>query len=555
VEEHSLRLTKRWLWGLTAALGVIILISLLVTRPETRDNAYIPLSARTSLPTLGETRAPTFTASPTVTPRATGQAAAQIPQTGQPTPVPYLTGQEYFAAPTGSPDGDGSQARPWDLQTALTAVEVGAGDVLWLREGVYTPPEGEWRFVSKIEGTADEPVIVRGYPGERATINGCIEAYGPHTWFWGFEITNLSEERDATQEARPPGLTMIGAGQKAINLVVHDVGHPGIGFWEEVGDGGEIYGTLIWGVGLYDANHSEWTRGSGIYTQNQAGIRQIRDVISFRNFTYGIKVYAEGTYVNGFHLEGTVTFDNPERNILVSGRDHPFTGLVMLDNYTYRDARDESQSVHLGYPDVDQGDAILRDNYFVSGSNRQGALWVKRVQKLVMTGNTLVSRGPLVEWVSPQSGGSVEMEDNTYYARPGAGGFLFDGAAYNFNQWQKFTQLDGGSEMINGLPEGTRVFVRPNEYEPGRGHIIIYNWDEKPSVSVDVSKILQPGQPYRVLDAQNYYGDPVLEGVWDGQKLDLPMDLTETSDLIGNVTHIDNSHTGREFNVFVVIGE
>jgi hypothetical protein len=57
------------------------------------------------------------------------------------------------------------------------------GDTIWLRAGVYTHlpqavvtgNEG-YIFYSQLTGTAANPIIVQGYPGERATING--GAYG-----------------------------------------------------------------------------------------------------------------------------------------------------------------------------------------------------------------------------------------------------------------------------------------------------------------------------------------------------------------------------------------
>src|SRR5262245_23789790 len=43
---------------------------------------------------------------------------------------------EFFAAPGGTPGGDGSKARPWDLVSALAGpAALKPGDTLWLRGG------------------------------------------------------------------------------------------------------------------------------------------------------------------------------------------------------------------------------------------------------------------------------------------------------------------------------------------------------------------------------------------------------------------------------------
>jgi hypothetical protein len=50
------------------------------------------------------------------------------------------TGVAHFAAPDGSPSGDGTQANPWDIETALAQPPaLQAGDTLFLRGGTYTP--------------------------------------------------------------------------------------------------------------------------------------------------------------------------------------------------------------------------------------------------------------------------------------------------------------------------------------------------------------------------------------------------------------------------------
>src|SRR5512141_214652 len=75
---------------------------------------------------------------------------------------------DFFVAPDGSPNGGGSQAHPWDLQTALSQPPaVRAGDTIWLRGGRYVGT-----FRSALTGTPAAPIKVRQYPGERATLDG-----------------------------------------------------------------------------------------------------------------------------------------------------------------------------------------------------------------------------------------------------------------------------------------------------------------------------------------------------------------------------------------------
>ncbi|MEZ4272607.1 MAG: sugar-binding protein [Myxococcota bacterium] len=72
-------------------------------------------------------------------------------------------------------------------------------------------------------------------------------------------------------------------------------------------------------------------------------------------------------------------------------------------------------------------------------------------------------------------------------------------------------------------PSGQRVFIRPNQYEPGRANIVVYNWDKASSVSVDLSEVLGIGSGYRIMHVYDFFGAPVVEGTYDGQPVEIPM--------------------------------
>src|SRR5215208_2999056 len=103
----------------------------------------------------------------------------------------------------------------------------------------------------------------------------------------------------------------------------------------------------------------------------------------------GMKAYGEDGYVDGFHIEGNISFANGDRLIFVNSRDHPVERLVLLDNYTYRSPDDPDAPVRLGYTDADQTEARVEGNIFVNGQNSDGAFWVKRFRNLVFKNNTL----------------------------------------------------------------------------------------------------------------------------------------------------------------------
>jgi len=78
---------------------------------------------------------------------------------------------EYFVSPDGAAENDGSAVSPWSLIKGISMLE--AGDVLYLRDGTYV---GRVRLQGK-RVTPTNPIVIRSYPGEHATIDGTIEDF------------------------------------------------------------------------------------------------------------------------------------------------------------------------------------------------------------------------------------------------------------------------------------------------------------------------------------------------------------------------------------------
>src|SRR5512140_3230068 len=121
-----------------------------------------------------------------------------------------VSAADFFASPSGTTStgpGTGTITNPWALQTALAQpAAVHPRDTIWLRGAKYTG-----NFTSYLTGTASQPIVVRQYPGERATLDGNVNpsqsgstapvlahSSGGYTWYWGFEVTNSSPVRTDT---------------------------------------------------------------------------------------------------------------------------------------------------------------------------------------------------------------------------------------------------------------------------------------------------------------------------------------------------------------------
>lgn len=442
--------------------------------------------------------------------RAAGPGARAAPSRPC-APIPEVD-QGVYASPDGAADGDGTEAKPWDLATALSQ-PLAAGTTLWLRGGTYSGS-----FTSTLTGTAEAPIVVRGYPGERPVVDGGADPHsntftieGAFAWYRDFEVTNSDPTRTiADTGSNPPGargagVTINGHDTKIINLVVHDCG-VGVAAWSPASDA-EVYGTLIFynGWDAPDRGH-----GHAIYVQNQNGKKRLVDNVMFRQFSYGIHGYTEGGFIDGIEAEGNVSFSNGElaasgftTDVLVGGLQIAHAP-VLRNNATWFPAG-EGTAADLGYSAGCEG-LVAEDNYFVGST----ALTTSCADILSLQGNTFVGT----------------VDGITQAAWP-------------------------SNTFVSGSPTGTKVFLRANQYEPGRAHVVVYDWDGAPTVPVDLASVLSVGDAYEIVDLQDALGPALVSGTFDGQPVALPMTSTNVAATVGDVTN-PPSHTPAEFGAFLV---
>ncbi len=423
---------------------------------------------------------------------------------------------EFHVSPNGSPNGDGSAANPWDLETALRQPSaVHPGDIIWLHGGTY-----HGTFQSTLLGTPSQPIIVRQAPNERATIDGgdsqgntILLIGGAYTWYWGFEVTSSNGQRVSAETGSWPTDLAFGecigtqqvdteaTGCKLINLIVHD-GKQGLSLWMQASDF-EAYGCVIYYNGWMGA---DGPHGHGVYAQNQAGSKLLNDNLVLDNFSEGIQIYGSSTApLNNFTLDGNVVFGHTaERNILLGGS-APVENPVVTNNFVF-DIID-AVSADIGWNasfGAGVNNAVVNNNYLV------GRFQVWNAQLSSMSGNTIYGS---VEGFSPS-----DYPSNTFTA----------------------TQ-----------PSDNMVSVRPNKYEAGRANVVVYNWTGASSVQVDLSGVLSSGDQFVVVDAQNYFGSPVVSGTYDGKMVTIPLGQTTMAPLVGNDPR-SVVHTPGQFAAYVV---
>src|SRR6266513_1239244 len=445
-------------------------------------------------------------------------AAAQMLAAAAPVP------RSHFVAPSGRSSGQGTAARPWDLATALSGARAGVnpGDTIWVRGGVYRGP-----YRSTIHGADGAPVVIRQYRNERVIIDGAgtsastFYVNGDYTVVWGLEFTNSDPLRKATvanHDARTNVVVNNASHTKYINLIVHDGGN---GFYTEPDHiDVEIAGCIVYNNGWQGPDRGH---GHGLYLKAYTGPLVARDNVVFDQFGYGIHAYtnANSGKLMNIRIEGNFSFNNgtlsndrSAPNILLGG-DGYAAGDVIKDNLTYFSPGLSGANVREGYKKLMNGDVGLDSNYFAGG---EPVLELGYWQSAMVVGNAFVAAdGPVISRNQPNAGVAHAWRDNVEERRP----------------------------------SGTKVVVRPNPYEAGRSHIAVVNWNRQPTVQVDVSGILAPGDRYELRSVQDMFDAPIISRTFNAQPIVIPMRGSAPAVPVGQWPS-RAPHTGSDFDVFIL---
>ena len=469
------------------------------------------------------------------------------------------SGNQFYAAPTGNASAAGTQADPWDLQTALSQpAAVKPGDLIWVRGGTY-----HGQYSSRLNGTASQPIVVRAYPGERATIDGSggagvvsLNIFGSHAWYWGLEVMNSSKNRTSAAAGSDGlngwGIWVNGPSTKVINCVIHDTDQ-GISFWIPAVDA-ELVGNIIYNNGWLGPDRAH---GHGIYTQNLNGTKHIGDNIIFNQFELGIQAYgSSGSSVKGYLTDYNIVFNNGSISAGPSLVDNILFGyggalerIRVQNNYTYNTPTAASGYSRVGWTfGGPNKDAVVTGNYWIGGYYSVSlSYW----DSLTFTNNTTMSvtQQAGMDLGTGQTTSPYMWDHNKYF---GFNQFALNGKAVQWPTWRSSTHVDANSQYSSSPPTGIWTFVHPNAYEPGRANVVIYNWDLKRSVTVNLGTLLKSGAAYEIRDAENFFGPAVTTGVYNGSSITIPMTGLTVAAPIGQVPTAPK-HTAPAFGAFVVI--
>ena len=395
-----------------------------------------------------------------------------------------------------------------------------AGDLIWMLGGNDT---GKFNLFKK--GKETEPIVFRAFPGSHVIVNGGIAVNGSNTWVWGLDIM------DPNGVAENGGIILLASGGHAINNVIHDqLGETGISAWSHPGQ--IIYGNIIY-TQIPESNNPH-----NLYAQNDFQLNGYKYVVNNMLLdaenatanTFNFHAYTENGSVSGFHVEKNIVANG---RFLIGGYNKPADNEVVVENYFY------NSPVQFGYQRPAQ--ARFQNNYMARSKLYLEFFWgagetlYSQSAPNIFTGNVILfppGRHILFRTSAYLPNGrcdgcarirATDIFDNNLYSNPFTANFYADGikqSGVKFPDWKSLTAaagnaFDSNSTLVNGAP-GEKIVILPNDYEPARVHLAIYNWNHRSSVRVDLSTVLTSGRSYQIFPAKATFGPPLVSGKYNG---------------------------------------
>ena len=199
---------------------------------------------------------------------------------------------------------------------------------------------------------------------------------------------------------------------------------------------------------------------------------------------------------------------------------------------------------------------MVTGNYIIGGG--QGVLlWTLDWTNATVSGNTLYDPNATgdapptqVLFQDPDPSAGWTWGDNLHYRDPASQAWNYGGLR-TLSGWQSATGLGATDEGLATAPASPWVFVRPNAYESGRGHVVVYNWNGESTISVDVCSILADGDSYEVRSVLRLDSVLVSGTHTDGVALTIPMTAITPTQPVGS-GFTAPAATGPTFDVFLV---
>ena len=477
----------------------------------------------------------------------------------------------------GTPNGNGSIERPWDLQTALSqsSENVNGGDVIWIHEGVYTG-----RYRSVLESTkTNKKITVSAFKNDKVILNGntegkvnyVLQVNGSHVIYKNFEVTYLGDfsrlDSDVDFKAAVGINHQKGEDCMFQNLIIHNIPGSGIGSWKATG------GTVIENCMIYNNGYQgKRGHGVGIYIQNQSDkIRQINNNIIFNNYYKGIEVWSATSgskleFVKYVNLTNNIIFNNGSPagkhvdNVIIASKDAEGINVAkhinVLNNVLYHNV-DFNDSKNYGYgtslalgfnANAPVEDVSVQNNIIIGKNNALNILHTKSLvfkNNIIYTGYIHFNSSVLLAL----NNNGLQMDNNSYYTRSLKGFRILKQQDYNIKAWQNEFKIESKSELkqLKDFKTTPVIKVYKLNNDGTEFNIAILNKNGT-AVQVNFNEFeIEEGSTFKIYDIENRTVVITSGEISKNLKIEFPLALTRFEKPLHNNTATKSANN---FGVF-----
>jgi hypothetical protein len=370
---------------------------------------------------------------------------------------------DWYVAPGGQSQNAGTRQAPWDIESTLAGGRgVKAGDTVYLLGGTYRRRPKE-QYEVKLVGEEGRSVRVRAAPGERATIDGGLLVNEPSRYLWISDLEILVSE--------PNPQNPVGPGSHPADF------------------------TRPWGgLSVNGGRHNKYIN-LVIHDCRQGVSWWVGDTDSE---LHGCLIYDNGWPATDRGHGHAIYTQNNDGTKTIS--DNIMTGGFAYTLHAYGSSRAYVNRYLV------EGNVCYRAGPLLVGGGRPS-------EGIRVVGNHLFGAGMQIGYDAPHNEDCV-VRDNV----------VVNGAINVKN----FRRVENEANTVlsdrDPRPAGALVVLRPNKYDARRANLVVYNWERKPTVAVDLSKFLKPGERFRLMSPRDFYGKPAVSGEYGGSAIELPID-------------------------------
>jgi hypothetical protein len=475
---------------------------------------------------------------------------------------------EFYVSPSGSYRNPGTLASPIDIYTAFRSGLAGPGGTYRLKGGTYLAPATG--LLSYLSGVTGNPVRVKGVAGERAIIDGInvplgtldsdvvpvtpiLTIMGSNTEYWNFEVTDSNPGGAGLNRREPrPTVEIAGSNLKLIGLIIYDTGNV---FMGTSAPGLEIHSSLFFNNGWWPILAGVLTpTGHNIYQQNDAGRKLVKNSVSWGAASLGYQLYGSGTFMTGLDVHDSIFFMNTgwhsataggAGGVFFGGR-RPITSSTIINNVAYCQAGRHGSNYTVGQLGDPHSGLIFQNNKSLGTGTAQ----LNDYSSVNWSNNLFIYTKPsandwYMTWTRPQTAPNIwgPTVKATYfgtgntYAAPGwtSTTKIWNESGvgdYNLSEWIALTGIDANAVIRNTTTNpytSPIIDYKPNQFEPGRGFIAVFNPQALVSVTLNLSSFgLANGQPFSIYDVQNPFGSPLATGIYNSSSPNISVSMTGT---------------------------